>query len=287
MHLMSGPVYGVLERIAPGIRRMLAPNPSLFTHTGTHIYVVGEGDVAVIDPGPDDPGHLGALLAALGTEPVRAILCTHTHRDHSPGAGRLRAMTGAPIVGCAPLIVADDGVRADASFDDAYAPDQVLADGEQLRGASWTLQAVATPGHAPNHLCFRFLEEEALFSGDHVMGWSTTIVAPPEGDMAAYMKSLEKLLEHADAVYYPAHGQPIADPHAHVHALIAHRRDRERQIVDALGDGPHDIAVLVASLYRGIDPGLHPAAAMSVLAHLLDLEARGLVVRSGKRWRLA
>jgi glyoxylase-like metal-dependent hydrolase (beta-lactamase superfamily II) len=280
-------VVGQIERISPLVRRLLAPNPSAFTYTGTQTYVVGAGDVAVIDPGPDLPGHVDALLTALGDERVAHILCTHTHRDHSPASRALSAATGAPIAGCAPLALDDEGPRADAAFDRDYAPDRVLADGDWIEGAGWTLEAVHTPGHTSNHLCFALREERALFSGDHVMGWSTTIVSPPDGDMADYMTSLNKLLARDDAVYYPAHGPAIEAPQPHLRALAAHRRMREKQILRRLEAGESDIATMVAEMYDALDPGLRPAAGRSVLAHLIDLESRGCVRRAGDSWSLA
>ncbi len=284
MHRMGAAHF---EEVAPGIRRLLAPNPSAFTFTGTQTYVVGTRDVAVIDPGPDDEAHVAHLLEALGAAKVASILVTHTHRDHSPASRPVAAATGAPILGCAPLAIADDGPRADAAFDFDYAPDVVLADGGRVAGDDWTLQAVATPGHTSNHLCFAWPERKALFTGDHIMGWSTTIVSPPDGDMAAYMASLELLLTRDDLVYYPTHGPAITEPKAHVRALIAHRRMREAQILAALQDGEGIITDMVPTLYRETDPGLYPAAARSVLAHLLDLEAQGRVTRTGEQWRLA
>ena len=281
------PGAAIFEQAGPGVRRLLANNPSPFTFTGTQTYVVGRGEVAVIDPGPDEGGHVEALLEALGDERVSAILCTHTHRDHSPASRPLAAATGAPIIGCAPLAIADDGPRADASFDFEYEPDLILADGGRVAGDDWTLEAVATPGHTSNHLCFALIEAGAMFTGDHVMGWSTTIVSPPDGDMAAYMASLEMLLTRGDRVYYPTHGPAIADPKAHVQALIDHRRTREAQIVAQLAAGEGSIARMVAKLYRDIDPLLHPAAGRSVLAHLLDLQSRGRVALDGDLWRLA
>lgn len=278
---------GQIERISPLVRRLLAPNPSAFTHTGTQTYVVGAGEVAVIDPGPDLPGHVDALLQALGGERVAHILCTHTHRDHSPASRALKAATGAPIAGCAPLALDDEGPRADAAFDRDYAPDRVLADGDRIEGAGWTLEAVHTPGHTSNHLCFALPEERALFTGDHVMGWSTTIVSPPDGDMADYMASLDKLLARDDAVHYPAHGPAIDAPKPHLRGLAAHRRMREKQILRRLEAGEGEITAMVAAMYQAIDPGLHPAAGRSVLAHLIDLESRGMVRRAGGRWELA
>ncbi|HEY7810110.1 MAG TPA: MBL fold metallo-hydrolase [Allosphingosinicella sp.] len=275
---------GRIERVAPLIRRLLAPNPSAFTYTGTQVFIVGEGEVAVIDPGPDDPSHVLALLAALEGERVAAILCTHTHRDHSPATRPLQAATGAPIVGCAPLAVDDEGVASDESFDRDYRPDRVLGDGDSVSGPGWTLEAIATPGHTSNHLCFALPETKALFSGDQVMGWSTSIVAPPDGDMGAYMRSLDKLLPRDDRIYYPTHGPEIADPHAHVRRLIAHRQAREAQVLRQLDEGAARIEAMVSAMYADVDPRLHPAAALSVLAHLIDLERRGEAVRDGDLW---
>ncbi len=280
-------VTGRVERLGGRIRRILAPNPSPFTYTGTQTYIIGEGEVAVIDPGPDLPEHLEALAAALAGERVAAILCTHTHRDHSPASRPLKAATGAPIVGCAPLSLADDGPRADEAFDSGYRPDRVLADGERLGGAGWTIEAVATPGHTSNHLCLALVEEGALFTGDHVMGWSTSVVAPPDGDMADYMASLDRLLWREDRIYYPAHGPAVEDPHGHVRRLIDHRRMRERQILGQLESGEGRIPAMDEAIYSGIDPRLFPAAGRSVLAHLLDLERRRRVRQEGGRWTIA
>lgn len=283
----GSPTYGRIERIAPGIRRVLAHNPGPFTHEGTGTYVVGDGEVAVIDPGPDDPAHLAALLTGLADERISAIFVTHTHRDHSPLARALRAETGARVMGCAPLVLDGGGPRADAGFDPTYAPDHVMADGERWAGEGWTIAAVATPGHTSNHLCFAYEERKALFTGDHVMGWATTVVSPPDGDMAAYLASLEKLLLRDDAVYYPTHGKAVTAPHRLVRGMIAHRRQRERQILDSIAAGRGVIPAIVQRLYGGIDPRLHGAAGQSVLAHLIDLEQRGLVARSGEEWRCA
>ncbi|EIZ80726.1 beta-lactamase-like protein [Novosphingobium sp. Rr 2-17] len=281
-------LYENAERVAPLVRRVLARNPSPFTYTGTQTYIVGDLDtVAIIDPGPDHGDHLDALLAAIGSARVSAICCTHTHRDHSPAAAPLKALTGAPIVGCAPLTLEDDGPRADAAFDTTYAPDRVLADGEQLHGPDWTLTAIATPGHTSNHLCFALAETGALFSGDHVMGWSTSVVSPPDGDMTAYMESLAKLYaREQDRVYFPAHGAAVTNPRQLVRGMIGHRRSRERQIVRQLEGGTGQIAAMVPQMYKGLDERLWGAAGRSVLAHLIDLERKGEVVRDGEEWRL-
>src|SRR4051812_13596988 len=215
---------GRSEQVHPLVRRLLAPNPSPFTYTGTQTYLIGAGEVAVIDPGPDLPEHVDAIVAASTGERIAAIICTHTHRDHSPASRPLAAATGAPIVGCAALALEDDGPRADAAFDFDYRPDRVLADGEMLDGEGWRLRAVATPGHTSNHLCFALEGTGQLFTGDHVMGWSSTVVSPPDGDMKAYLASLNLMLARDDKVYHPAHGPAVARPRAHVRALIAHRR---------------------------------------------------------------
>ena len=284
---MESLAAGMFEHVAPGIRRLLAPNPSAFTFTGTQTYVVGEGEVAVIDPGPDDADHVARLCDGLADRKVAAILVTHTHRDHSPASRPLAAATGAPIIGCPPLAIADEGPRADASFDFDYAPDVVLADGERIAGDDWTLEAVATPGHTSNHLCFALIEANALFTGDHVMGWSTTIVSPPDGDMADYMASLDLLMARDDRVYYPTHGPAIETPRAHVQALIDHRRMREAQILRQIEAGEGSIPAMVDALYRDVDPALHPAAQRSVLAHLIDLQRRGRVAYDGEKWKQA
>ncbi|HKR24015.1 MAG TPA: MBL fold metallo-hydrolase [Allosphingosinicella sp.] len=276
---------GKVEQVAPGVRRLLAGNPSPFTYSGTQTYIVGTGAVAVIDPGPDLADHVAAILAATRGERIEAICCTHTHRDHSPASRPLAAASGAPLIGCAPLAIDDDGPRADAAFDFDYAPDRVLADGERLQGESWALEAVATPGHTSNHLCFAF--GGALFTGDHVMGWSTTVVSPPDGDMTLYLESLDRLLARDDRVYYPAHGPAVEAPRDHVRALIDHRRMREEQILGRLREGEGRIAAMVEIIYRDVDPRLHGAAGRSVLAHLKDLERRGLVRSEGERWTLS
>lgn len=274
--------YALLETVEPGIGRVLAHNPSAFTYYGTQTYIVGEREVAVIDPGPDLPDHVEALIAAIGSRRVAAIMCTHTHRDHSPAARPLANLTGAPIIGCAPLALEDVGPRADAAFDGNYSPDRVMADGETVEVDGRVITAVATPGHTSNHLCFAF--GDALLTGDHVMGWSTTVVVPPDGDMAAYMASLDKLRQRRDGVYYPAHGPAVTNPQQYVRGLIGHRLQREKQILRLVGEQARDIPDIVANAYPGLDPRLVNAAGGSVLAHLLDLERRGLVVQSEQQW---
>jgi len=277
--------YAKLEQLEPGIGRLLANNPSAFTYFGTQTYLVGGGELAVIDPGPDLPEHLDALEQAIGGRAVVAIMCTHTHRDHSPAARPLAERTGAPIVGCGPLALETVGPRADASFDGDYSPDRVLADGESIDIAGAALTAVATPGHTSNHLCFAY--GDALFTGDHVMGWSTTVVVPPDGDMAAYMASLDKLRQRDDRIYYPAHGPAVTNPQQYVRHLVGHRMQREKQILDLVRANPRPIPDIVASAYPGLDPRLVTAAGGSVLAHLVDLERRGLVERQGDAWTTA
>jgi glyoxylase-like metal-dependent hydrolase (beta-lactamase superfamily II) len=275
----------IAQVLTPRVRRVLAGNPSPFTFTGTQTYIVGTGTVAVIDPGPAEAAHVAGILRATDGERIAAIVCTHTHKDHSPAAALLKAATGAEIVGCAPLVIRDDGPRADTSFDDSYAPDRVLSDGERITGMDWTLEAVATPGHTSNHLCFALIEEDALFTGDHVMGWSTTVVSPPDGDMADYMRSLERLQHRRDKVYYPAHGEPVTNPQQFVRGLAGHRKQRERQILKLIGEGIGDIATMVPRMYAGIDQRLYDAAGRSVLAHLIDLKDRGLAQETDGQWR--
>ena len=276
---------GMVERPEPLVRRVLAPNPSPYTYTGTQTYIVGaRRDVAVIDPGPDEPDHVAAILAAIDGAELTAIMCTHTHRDHSPAAAPLAKATGAPIVGCAALVLEVDGPRSDESFDREYAPDRVLTDGEQVAGDGWTLTAVHTPGHTSNHLCFALEESGALFTGDHVMGWSTSVVVPPDGDMGDYMRSLDRLQARDDRVYYAAHGAPIDKPRQLVRGMIGHRRQRERQILRLLDEHPRSIEHLVPVMYKGLDPRLTGAAQMSVKAHLIDLERRAAVTFAEGIW---
>ena len=279
---MTDAAYDSLEQIEPGIARLLAHNPSAFTYTGTQTYLVGTVELAVIDPGPDEPEHVDALVEAIGGRKLAAILCTHTHRDHSPAAAPLSQRTGAPIVGCAPLALETVGPRADASFDGDYSPDRVLEDGEAIEVNGRPLIAVATPGHTSNHLCFAW--GDALFSGDHVMGWSTTVVVPPDGDMAAYIASLDKLRGRDDRVYFPAHGPPVTNPQQYVRSLIGHRMQRERQVLRLVTERPLEIPDIVARAYPGLDPRLTTAAGGSVHAHLLDLQRRGLVECNGDLW---
>ena len=274
----ESPPSGVLTTVAPGIRRLVAPNPSAFTSTGTCSYIIGEGEVAILDPGPDDETHLARLLEAVAGERVAFVVITHTHRDHSPLAARLAAATGAQIAGARPHIPRPGAPQGlDAAHDLAYAPVRVLMEGERLAFGDHVLTAIATPGHAANHLCYSL--GDALFSGDHVMAWSTSIVAPPDGSMSDYMASLEKLRDRDEMVYWPGHGGPVMDPKRYVRGLITHRRQRETAILARLEAGPSTIPEIVEKNYVGLAPGLKGAAALSTLAHMEDLIARGLVTR--------
>jgi glyoxylase-like metal-dependent hydrolase (beta-lactamase superfamily II) len=282
-----------LTRVSPMVRRLVAPNPSPFTFNGTCTYIVGEGQVAIVDPGPGDDAHLSALLAAVDGERVSAILVTHTHRDHSVGVNKLRASTGARVVGAAPFTPRGDGSAGlDSAHDRDYSPDAILADGERWQGHGYTIEAVATPGHCSNHLCFALLEENALFSGDHVMAWSTSVVAPPDGSMRAYMDSLDKVRARPETIYWPGHGGPVVEPQRYLRALIHHRRQREASILNTLAEGSQTIRALVAKVYVGLNPSLTRAAGLSTLAHLEDLAERGVVVGEAQdggeqRFRLA
>jgi glyoxylase-like metal-dependent hydrolase (beta-lactamase superfamily II) len=276
---------GIPIQLEPLVVRVLAPNASPYTYTGTQTHIVGTTDLAVIDPGRDDPEHLAALMRVIDGRPVNAIMVTHHHRDHSPAARPLKAATGAPIVGGAPFDLDNAGAQADASFDAAYTPDRILTEGDTITGDGWTLEAIATPGHTSNHLAFALPQTNALFSGDHVMGWSTTIVSPPDGDMASYMASLEKLIGRDDRVYYPGHGEAIEKPQRLVRGMLGHRKQREGQILRLLAEGARPIPAMVERMYVGLDARLVPAAQRSVLAHLYDLHTRGLVTENNETWR--
>ncbi|TCP34923.1 MBL fold metallo-hydrolase [Sphingomonas sp. BK235] len=282
------PPTGVAVPLEPLVTRVLAPNASAYTYTGTQTHIVGTDDLAVVDPGPDDPAHLDALRAAIAGRPVCAILITHHHRDHSPASRALARATGAPIVGPAPLVRGESsaGAQLDAAFDRDYAPDRVLADGETVSGAGWTLGAIATPGHTSQHLAYALAESGALFSGDHVMGWATSVISPPDGDMGEYLASLERLLGRDDRVYYPGHGEAVERPQRLVRGMLGHRKQREGQIVRLLTAAPHSVAALIERMYVGLDPRLAGAAARSVLAHLIDLERRGVVTQEEGAWRI-
>lgn len=273
---------GQVAELTPLVRRVISANPGPFTFTGTCTYIVGRGTVAVIDPGPAAAAHLAVLSEALRHETVSHIVVSHTHRDHSPGVPALKALTGARVVGCGKHRASRDLAlgeisRLDASADHDYAPDAEMADGDAISGPGWTLQAVTTPGHTANHLAFALAEENALFSADHVMAWSTSIVAPPDGSMTAFMASLDKLRARTEDVYWPGHGGPVRDPQRFVRALMTHRRMREGSILARVNAGDRLIPVIVAKVYEGLQPQLTGAAALSTFAHLEDLAERGLV----------
>src|SRR5437660_5883131 len=275
--------YGRLEPVAPGVRRIVAKNPGPFTFKGTGTYVGGEGEVAVIDPGPELEEHIAALSASLAEERVTHILVTHTHRDHSPAAKALKAASGAPTYGFGPHAGGkrgEPGIEEGGDWD--FAPDVVVRDGDWIEGGgNWRFEAVHTPGHTSNHLCFALPDAGILFSGDHVMGWSTSVIAPPDGDMAAYMGSLDKLLLRRDSIYWPTHGPAITEPQRHVRAFIAHRREREAGILECLKSGLETPDAIVELLYVGLNPALRRAAGRSVLAHLIDLIGRDIVTAEG------
>jgi glyoxylase-like metal-dependent hydrolase (beta-lactamase superfamily II) len=275
--------YGRAERLSPRVRRVVADNASAFTYHGTGTYIVGSGEVAVIDAGPADPRHIDAILAATRGETITHQLVTHTHNDHSPGAALLKQATAAETWAFGPHGSGrpEPGIVVEEGADHEFSPDHRVRHGDRIEGEGWNVEAVFTPGHTSNHVCFALTEDQALFSGDHVMGWSSTVVSPPDGDMAAYMASLALLLDRHDAVYYPTHGPAITDPKTHVAALIAHRRERERQIMAQLKAGRHTIADMVEIMYADIHPRLHPAARRSVLAHLIHMTETAKVVTDG------
>jgi len=271
---------GEAVSLSPLVRRIVCDNPGPFTYKGTSTYIVGRGDVAVIDPGPEDERHLQAILDALDGESVSHILITHTHRDHSPLAARLKALTGAPTYAQGPHggDKADEGaLRLDAAGDHDFSPDHRLADGDVVEGKGFSLEAVLTPGHTANHMAFALKEEEALFSGDHVMAWSTSVIAPPDGNMADYFASLKKLLGREETVYWPGHGPERRQPQSFVKAFIAHRRMREAAILERIRAGDRTIPEIVKAVYAGIDERLHGAAALSTFAHIEHLIGQGKV----------
>lgn len=275
--------YRAVTRSSPLIRRVVADNASAFTYHGTGTYIIGHGEVAVVDAGPADPKHIDAILAALDGETVTHQLVTHTHMDHSPGTALLKQATGAETWAFGPHGSGrpEPGIVVEEGADHEFEPDHEVRHGDVIEGDGWSAEAVFTPGHTSNHMCFCLREENALFSGDHVMGWSTTVVSPPDGDMAAYMKSLEMLLGRDDQVYYPTHGPAITDPVTHVRALIDHRLAREVQIMAQIEAGTHAIADMVEVMYADVHPRLHPAARRSVLAHLIHMTETGRVVTDG------
>ena len=277
---------GQVDEIAPSVRRIVANNPGPFTFKGTVSYIVGRGKVAIIDPGPDDAEHIKAVLDAVRGETVTHIFVTHTHRDHSPAVPAIKAATGATVYAQGPHrasrpLHAGEAPRMEASNDMDFRPDIALPDGEVVSGDGWALEGVATPGHTANHMAFALRGENLLFSGDHVMGWSTTIVAPPDGAMSDYMASLNKLLARPEAIYLPGHGGAVREAPRFVAGLLLHRKAREESILHRLAKGATDIATIVRAVYIGLDPRLTGAAGFSVLAHMEDLVARGTVATDG------
>ena len=275
--------YARAAKLSPLIHRVVANNPGPFTYMGTGTYIIGTDRVAVIDPGPDDDAHFDALIAALDGKTVDHILITHTHRDHSPLAARLKQHTGARTYGYGPhgtgaATAASTGdVRLDAAGDHDFVPDQAVAHGDIIEGDGWRIECVFTPGHTSNHMCFALMDEKTLFSGDHVMGWSTSVIAPPDGHMGDYMASLNLLRDRDDVLYWPTHGPAITKPQAFVRAFIGHRKARETAILAELRRGVRKIPDIVKKLYAEVDPRLHRAAAMSVLAHMQHLIEQGRV----------
>ncbi|MES0809436.1 MBL fold metallo-hydrolase [Roseibium sp. SCPC15] len=276
------PDYGNPVELAPGIRRLTANNPGPFTFHGTNTYLLGDRRLAVVDPGPAAAEHIDAILRASKGATIEAILVTHTHMDHSPGARLLKEKTGAPVMGCGPhraarALLEDEINPLDSSGDKSYRPDRHLADGEVISVAGLEIETVETPGHTANHLCFALTGEDILLSADHVMGWSTSIVAPPDGSMRDYMSSIDKLLDRSETIYLPGHGAEIRQAIAYVQDLKQHRLDREAAVLKQLAGGESTIPEVVAMLYADVDPALHPAAGLSVFAHLEDLAQKGLV----------
>jgi glyoxylase-like metal-dependent hydrolase (beta-lactamase superfamily II) len=276
--------YGRIEQVAPMVRRIVARNPSRFTWHGTGTYVIGSGNVAVIDPGPDLAEHVDALLAALDGETITHLLVTHTHRDHSPACRSVQAASGARTYGFGRHGSGriDRGMQVEEGADDDFVPDVHLAHGDVVSGDGWSVECVHTPGHTSNHLCYQLREHKALFSGDHVMGWSTTIISPPDGDIASYLTSLELLLDRDDSCYWPTHGPCIRDPKPLVQALIAHRLERADEIRACLAEGVHAIADMVPRMYSDLPEAMYPAAARSVFSTLIYLIERGEVWCEGE-----
>lgn len=286
------PEIGVAAEIAPGLRRITAPNASPMTFTGTNTYLLGEREVAVIDPGPDNAEHFQAILDSVGAaRRISHVFVTHSHVDHSPLARRLAQAADAPVLALSDSFAARSAhmlalaalgdLGGGEGVDAAFKPDQHLQDGEKITGAEWELGAIATPGHFSNHLCFSWISDGSVFSGDHVMGWATTLVSPPDGDLTAFMASLALMADRNDRRYFPGHGAPVEDPLGMVTHQISHRKSREAQIIDALSDGPANAQALANRIYTEIPAALIPAAARNVLSHLLDLQARNLAQTQG------
>lgn len=276
--------YGEVARLSPNIRRVVANNPGPFTLYGTGTYILGRGNVAVIDPGPADPAHIDAIVAATEGERITHLLVTHTHMDHSPGCRLLREVTDAPTYGYGPHGAGkiEQGVPVEEGGDMDFSPDVRVVDGDVIEGDGWSVECVYTPGHTSNHICYQLREERALFTGDHVMGWSTSIVSPPDGDMQSYMASLRLLLERDDAVYWPTHGPAITQPRPHVEAFMAHRLERENEIRDCLARDIRKIKEMVPVMYTGLPEFMYPAAARSVFAAMIYMVERGEVHCDGE-----
>lgn len=275
--------YGVPDQVSPLIRRVVANNPGPFTYKGTGVYIVGHGDVAVIDPGPDTAQHLDVLARALDGERVTHIFVTHRHMDHSPAAHPLAERTGAKVYASTipPKPSECDDIRLEAGDDDLFQPDIDVRDGERFSGPGWTIEAIATPGHTTNHTAYALIEENALFPGDHIMGWSTTVIGPPDGDMTDYLGSLEKVRDRNFETLWPTHGPPIRDVRPFVQAFIDHRLEREAQVLEQLAAGKRTIKDMVPVMYADVDKRLHPAACHSVLAHMIRLVELGRVACEG------
>jgi glyoxylase-like metal-dependent hydrolase (beta-lactamase superfamily II) len=272
-------VYGEPQQVSPLIRRVVANNPGPFTYKGTGVYIIGKSELALIDPGPDTPDHLDVLMRAIGDNSLTHIFVTHSHQDHSPAAHPLAKRTGAKVyASTVPIKPSDcDHIRMEAGDDLKFRPDVAVTDGDRFAGVGWTIEAVATPGHTAHHMAYALIEENALFPGDHIMGWSTTIVGPPDGDMTAYLRSLEKVRDRSYATLWPTHGPPIRDVRPFVQAYIDHRLDREAQVIAQLASGKRLIKDMVAEMYADVDKRLHPAACHSVLAHMIRLVELGRV----------
>tara|TARA_Y100001970_G_scaffold290204_1_gene423025 strand:- start:1520 stop:2449 length:930 start_codon:yes stop_codon:yes gene_type:complete len=286
----ESPTYGLVHSVSPMVSRIVAKNPSKFTYHGTGTYIIGDpagSELAVIDPGPIDDAHLTALLDAIGGRTVSHILITHTHPDHSPAAKSLSEITSAPTYGFGKHPVAatesfegSDGVKGDETEekgDTEFIPDVEIGNGDVIVGEGFTFEALHTPGHISNHLCFSLEEEATLFTGDHVMGWSTTVIPAPDGNLSDYLTNLRRLLDRSELIYRPTHGPLIENPHPFVNSLIEHRERRTAEIVAALKNEPKTIKQLVTEIYFAVDKSLHKAAGGSVYAHLLDLARKGVV----------
>jgi len=273
--------YGEPSELSPLIRRVIAQNPSSFTLYGTGTYIIGRGKVAIIDPGPADPDHIEAILKAVEGEEITHILITHTHHDHSPGAALLKARINAPTYGYGPHGGDTNTWKAEEGGDLDFTPDIKVNDGDIIKADGWSVRAIHTPGHLSNHICFELIEEKTLFSGDHVMGWSTSVVSPPDGNMTDYMASLEKLFDYDHVRYWPTHGPCIDNPHEFVRGLIQHRQSRMQQIRECLQSGPMTIPEMVRKMYTDVPEHLHPAAARSVYSHILMMVDKGEVASDG------